>query len=122
MSEMTLNDYQDEALAYARYGNADYPFLALAEESGEVMGKLAKYVRKHNASTTSALHNAAFSLDDEDLTLYHGLVKELGDVLWQVQACCHELNISLNDLAAKNLDKLAERSERGTIVGEGDNR
>jgi translation initiation factor IF-2 len=48
--------------------------------------------------------------------------KELGDVLWFVSEIATNLGISLEDVAHKNLDKLASRKERGVIHGSGDNR
>ena len=47
---------------------------------------------------------------------------ELGDVLWYLAQVCTELDISLEDVAAHNLEKLYSRLERGKIGGEGDNR
>lgn len=45
---MTINEYQEKAVSFAQYGgNAMYPALGLAEEAGEVAGKVAKFIRKH---------------------------------------------------------------------------
>ena len=119
---MELNDYQKEAMKFAKYSDVEYPFLALTEEVGEVMGKLAKFVRKESVSVSDAIIYANSSFDKETKGLKAGLKKELGDVLWQLQACCNELGLSLEDVAKSNLDKLSGRDERGTIVGEGDER
>ena len=81
-----------------------YPFLALAEEAGEVAGKIAKAMRKGDF------------IDRDAVAL------ELGDVLWQVAACADELGIGLDDVALRNLNKLLARQKAGTIVGEGDDR
>jgi NTP pyrophosphatase (non-canonical NTP hydrolase) len=108
---MTLNEYQDRADRFAVYGSTPehygvplYPFLALAEETGEVVGKVAKAARKGLPVDGSAV------------------AAELGDVLWQVAACAREIGLTLGDIAAINLAKLGDRSDRGVIVGEGDNR
>lgn len=114
---LDLNSYQEQAMKFARYNHKDYPFLALGEEAGEVLGKLAKHVRKDNKTLNMALYTAMSNTE-----LHEAVKSELGDVLWQLQACCFELGIKLEDLAQDNLDKLSGRNDRGTIVGSGDNR
>lgn len=119
---MNLNEYQKEAMNFAKYVNQDYPFVALVEEVGEVMGKLAKFNRKNNLNLATSIHRAAYYGGDDYVELNASLKKELGDVLWQLQACCSELGFSLEEVAIENLRKLSGRNERGTIVGEGDER
>lgn len=43
---------------------------------------------------------------------------ELGDVLWYVAGLATELGLSLSDVAAANLSKLARRKEEGTLAGD----
>ena len=109
---MYFRDYQHRAYTYAAYPKDEvgvlYPFIALAEEAGEVAGKVAKAIRKGQPP-----------LGFEQV---QGLKKELGDVLWQLNACCVELGINLDEVAIDNLAKLKDRKERGVIVGEGDAR
>lgn len=112
---MRLQQYQVDAYDFARFKYADYPFLALAEEVGEVQGKLAKYVRKSDTTLTNALQYPTTDLRDD-------LLMELGDVLWQLAACCTVLGVSLDTVAEMNLAKLHGRAARNTIVGEGDER
>ena len=122
---MTLNEYQRAAIMFAKYDTNDYPFIALAEEVGEVMGKIAKFNRKNKSSMDSTIECIAgddFYLSDRELELKMMLKKELGDVLWQLQACCNELGLNLEDVAACNLEKLQCRNSRGVIIGEGDDR
>ena len=119
---MKLNDYQEKAMKFAKYTNQDYPFTALVEEVGEVMGKLAKFNRKNDLTIAASIHRAAHYGGDNYKELKTSLKKELGDALWQLQACCSELDLSLEEVAKANLDKLSGRSERGTIIGEGDER
>lgn len=124
---MKLNEYQEKAFYFAKYDYSDYPFLALTEEVGEVMGKLAKHVRKHSGKLAHAILDANEAYLEElgteaDKALHDDLKKELGDVLWQLSACCQELNLSLEEVAKANLDKLSDRDNRGVIVGEGDER
>ena len=79
-----------------------YPTLGLCGESGEVAEKVKKHLRD------------GASLDE--------LKKELGDVLWYLASIASDLNISLNDIALTNVEKLQSRMERGKISGSGDNR
>lgn len=108
---MSLNEYQERAEKYAAYQHAPehhgvslYPFMALAEEAGEVCGKVAKALRKGDPIDAGAVE------------------MELGDVLWQVAACANELGVTLGEIATMNLAKLGDRADRGVIVGEGDAR
>jgi hypothetical protein len=43
-------------------------------------------------------------------------------VLWYVAQVCTELGLSMDEVAAYNIDKLYSRLERGTIRGDGDER
>ncbi len=119
-------NYQEKAFTFAKYGDITYPFLALGEEAGEVLGKLAKAVRKSGGSTpTKILEVIAltpFDATTADVGLRDGLIKELGDVMWQLAACCTELGVTLEDIQNVNIAKLEGRNVRGTIVGEGDER
>ena len=48
------------------------------------------------------------------------LMKEAGDILWQLSGLCSVMGWELNDVAKMNLNKLAARKEAGTIDGSGD--
>ena len=48
--------------------------------------------------------------------------KELGDVLWYVAQLASELDLSLDDIAKQNLEKLFSRQARGVLSGSGDDR
>ena len=49
-NEMGINFYQKRALNTAVFEHNYYPLIALGEEVGEVMGKIAKFGRKNNMS------------------------------------------------------------------------
>ena len=85
-----------------------YPTLGLANEAGEVAGKIKKIFR-----------DRAGVIGDEDR---EALKYELGDVLWYLTQLCTELNLTLEEVAAANLEKLFSRLERGQIRGDGDHR
>lgn len=116
---LDINEYQKKAHETASYPSGTigevrhavdyiYPSLALAEEAGEVAGKFAKAVRDNGG------------VIDEERKI--AVVKELGDVMWFVAELCTVLNVSLEEVMQKNLDKLASRKARGVIHGEGDDR
>lgn len=116
-----MSYYQKEAYKFAAYEGREYPFLALGEECGEVLGKLAKYVRKNKTTLGGAIEDS-ISFDNNGQELRRQLILELGDVLWQVNVCCTELGIEREVVEEINLDKLRGRTERKTIIGEGDER
>lgn len=115
---MKLQDYQDRAMETAVYpfrGGIVYLSLALAGEAGELANRVKKLVReKANVAVVPEL--------DVDADLSMALRDELGDVLWYVAALAEELGWSLDVVAQANLDKLAGRQERGTILGDGEDR
>ena len=109
---MNFSDYQTRSRKTAIYPSIGhpvvYPTLGLTNEVGEVSGKIKKIFHDKSGEITAANRDA--------------LKGELGDVLWYLSQVCTELEISLEDVAAHNLEKLLSRQERGKIGGEGDNR
>ena len=103
---MTFNDYQAAAKKTAIYHEQHrviYPALGLAGEAGEVAEKVKKWIDDGNV--------------DPD-----AVKKELGDVLWYVAAVASDLGLTLDEVAAANVQKLESRAARGTLGGSGDNR
>jgi NTP pyrophosphatase (non-canonical NTP hydrolase) len=109
---MDFSDYQKRSRATAQYPTIGhpvvYPTLGLANEAGEVAGKIKKVFRDKGGEITTETREA--------------LASELGDVLWYIAQVCTELNISLDDVAEANIAKLLDRQQRGKIRGDGDNR
>jgi NTP pyrophosphatase (non-canonical NTP hydrolase) len=109
---MNVNDYQAQALKTANSKDRKNEFfhlvLGLVGESGEIAEKIKKWVRDQDSDPTE--------LDIEDLE------KELGDVLWHVAVLGDYLGLSLEDIAATNIEKLKSRKARDVIKGSGDNR
>ncbi|MEV0427832.1 nucleoside triphosphate pyrophosphohydrolase family protein [Micromonospora sp. NPDC050495] len=109
---MDLNDYQRGALRTA--ASRDRPnellhlVLGLVGESGEIAEKFKKWVRDHDSDESR--------IDRADIA------KELGDVLWYLAVLADYLDLSLDDIAAANLAKVASRQSRGVLGGSGDNR
>jgi NTP pyrophosphatase (non-canonical NTP hydrolase) len=115
--------YQEKAFATAIYGsNVEYPFMSLAEEAGEVLGKINKYIRKHDVYANDAVTAAVHPTQECEVVLREEVIKELGDLQWQLAACCTELGITLEELQEINLTKLQGRVSRDTLNGAGDSR
>lgn len=109
---MNFEEYQKESRKTALYPSAGsnfvYPTLGLSGEAGEVAEKIKKVIRDKDGV-----------MDDETREM---IKKELGDVLWYVSQISSELDLSLDEVAKGNIEKLFSRLERGKISGSGDNR
>lgn len=109
---MDFSEYQQKArhtAAYPVIGQAViYPTLGLANEAGEVAGKIKKIFRDKGGAITEPDRVA--------------LGAELGDVLWYLAQVATELGLSLEEIAIHNIAKLQDRRARGTIRGDGDDR
>jgi NTP pyrophosphatase (non-canonical NTP hydrolase) len=121
--ELTLNEYQKQAMTTCMptSDNFSYMFLNLVGEVGEFASKVAKHIRKGNAYISGS-SNLYFNDFPELSENEKELMKEAGDILWQLSGLCTVMGWSLEDVAQMNLDKLASRKERNVIDGNGDNR
>ena len=115
---MTLQEYQERAMTTClpHSKNLAYMLLNLVGEVGEVAGKVSKQIRKGEVGFYG-YGNIHFNEGDDE-----PLKKEIGDVLWQLSGLCSVMGWSLEDIAQQNLDKLADRQQRGVIASQGDNR
>lgn len=123
---MNASEFQVKAHDFASYGeNPMYPALGLAEEAGEVCGKIAKFIRKHVGidpmTARYELENKVTVTDDE-LKFRKDLSRELGDTMWMLAELCTNYGLDMGEVMAENIAKLTDRKERGVIDGEGDNR
>lgn len=114
---MTFKEYQQLAITTDTFGGKPQPItsvaffsklLGLVGESGEVADKFKKIYRDNNAQMTQ----------EQKIEMQ----KELGDVLWYINAISSYIGIELEDVAKANLAKLLDRKERGVLHGKGDNR
>jgi len=112
---MTLeefNTYQRESRKTWNLIHTDhpivYPTLGLANEAGEVAGKIKKIFRDKGG---------VISEQDRESLKY-----ELGDVLWYLTQICTELDLTLQQVAEANIEKLFSRLDRNQIHGSGDHR
>lgn len=106
--------------------NFSYMMLNLVSEVGEFAGKIAKMVRKGQVEidTMDDKTSDLFPMVSLPQWVYYqeGLMKEAGDILWQLSGLCEVMGWKMDDVAQMNLDKLASRKARGVIDGNGDNR
>lgn len=113
MSVDTFGEYEKKAMSTMIVLNEpgvssdQHWCLGLQSEVGEVSGKIHKRYRDGPG----------------DYGKYRGEIKdELGDVLWELTALAHTFGLTLEEIANRNLEKLASRARRGKIQGSGDNR
>ncbi len=108
---MELSEYQRlsrRTAEYPREAWLAYPALGLAGEAGEVAEHVKKSIRDDGGAVLPERRAA--------------MGKELGDVLWYLAQLATELELDLDDIAQRNLDKLLSRQQRGVLAGSGDDR
>ena len=110
---MTFDEYQKQALTTAIVNpdpllDKSILALGLAGEAGEVVDKWKKALAYDNGILT-----------DDDVA---ELAKEMGDTLWYIAMLAERLGVSFDDIATRNLQKLADRKNRDVLRGAGDNR
>ena len=109
---MTFEEYQKLSRKTAIYPNQGnnlvYTALGLVGESGEVAEKVKKILRDDGGIVNQEKKEE--------------IKKELGDILWYLSQTASELNLSLDEIASHNLEKLFSRKDRGKLSGSGDNR
>jgi len=121
---MELNEYQKQAMntCMESSNNFSYMMLNLVGEVGEFASKVAKHIRKDG---TTIDENVLKGIPQDENGLYSNhaaLREELGDILWQVAGLAHVMGWDLEEVAYKNIKKLASRQKRNVIDGNGDNR
>ena len=104
---LTMDTYQQQAAKTAVYPDDQATNYLVAGLAGEV-GELASIFAKHWRG-------------DGDLNHDHAKA-ELGDVLWFVAIIADEIGCNLSTIAQNNLNKLADRANRGKLKGNGDDR
>jgi len=106
---MELNAYQEEAKQFAIPNNNELleALCGLQEEAGEIAGKFKRLYRGDSALQSASVFREVVLL-------------ELGDVQWYIARLAGLLDVSLEDVAKMNLQKLYIRREAGKIMGQGD--
>lgn len=122
--KMSLNEYQEKAMktCMPSCDNFSYMMLNLVGEVGELASKIAKMQRSGwmNFSEDGDIEPQMSFAEWTDFS--DELMKEAGDILWQLAGLCKVMGWTLEDVAKGNLEKLASRAKRGVIDGNGDNR
>lgn len=118
---MKLNEYQQKAMSTCMESCNNFAYMSygLMGEMGELMGKIAKHIRKGNMvlQDNDLKVTDKFTMEDAE-----ALLAELGDCQWFIAGLAHVFGQDLEDICQANLDKLASRKERGVIDGNGDTR
>ena len=110
---MELNSYQTEAHKTSLHEMpVIYPVIGLLGEAGEVADKVKKLIRDKG-------YKPGDIIDHKDK---EAIMFELGDVLWYVAEVANNLDITLEEVGRRNLQKLMSRKERDMIHGSGDYR
>ena len=106
-----LDMYQQVAKQTAIYPREQaiiYPTLGLTGEAGEVANKVKKIIRDDGNKINESL--------------VQEISAEIGDCLWYISVLAGDIGCKLSDIANANLEKLANRKEKGTLHGSGDTR
>ena len=115
----SFDHYQEQcASEFAFYpGMLLYPALGLAGEAGEVVEKVKKLVRDDEMPL-----DERFDTTQIDAEKRLEIAKELGDVLFYIAMIADDIDYTLGEIAEMNIEKLADRKNRGHLRGSGDNR
>ena len=119
---MNASEFQVKAHDFASYGeNPMYPALGLAEEAGEVCGKIAKFIRHNNGMTPQDAEKSSSPLMRDEVAKFRtALMSELSDVMWMVAEIATLNGLGLDEIMEYNIVKLTERRSKGLIDGSGD--
>ncbi len=122
---LRMNEYQEKAMqtCMPSCDNFSYMMLNLVGEVGEFASKVAKAIRSKEVYINEMGKLCAYPGYSADFEhLQQELIKEAGDILWQLSGLCDIMGWNLDSVAEVNLHKLASRKKRGVIDGNGDNR
>lgn len=124
---MHMNDYQTAARRTAMGNSLDHFVMGLAEEAGEVAGVMKRFHRGDEKYKEHLIGYEPIPLKQYGKLSLSPFAKdklkaEIGDVLWYIAMIADELEVTLEEIAQYNIDKLADRAKRKAIKGEGDNR
>ena len=109
---MTLNEYQTETINYTEkdtcFRDITFCSVALAEEAGEVCGKVKRIQRDHDGEITPEVRTA--------------ILAELGDVLFCVMRSAASIGVTGEEVMRRSYEKMQDRKRRGVQHGSGDDR
>jgi NTP pyrophosphatase (non-canonical NTP hydrolase) len=123
MDFMTYQEAAAQTAIYSEQARVIYPAFGLANEAGEVLGKLKKGIRDGGFEFGANCDDCYVSgTPFLSIGLRDTLKAELGDCLWYLAALASDAGLQLSDIAEDNISKLRSRQERGVLKGSGDNR
>jgi len=113
---MEFNEYQKECAKTDVGTSAQdciepgflYYVLGAGGETGELLEKIKKLFRDKNGI-----------VDDE---FRSQIIKEIGDIWWYHARLLSSFDISMDEVAKQNIEKLQSRMERNKLHGDGDDR
>lgn len=110
-NEISFQEYQNLAEKYMPTTSCPplaYLAMSLNGEAGEVAEKIKRVYRG----------------DEEAKSIEYNLsiAKELGDVLWNIANIATLLDLSLDNIARINIEKMEKRYKEGKLKGTGDDR
>ena len=116
---VSFDHYQEQcASEFAFYpGMLLYPALGLAGEAGEVVEKVKKLIRDDEMPL-----DEGFDTREIDAEKRLAIARECGDVLFYLAMIADDIDYTLGEIAEMNIEKLADRKNRGHLRGSGDNR
>ena len=101
---MDIDQYQLKAQETALYSDTMYPVVSLIIEAAELADLYVK----------PCLRGDAVDINREEI------VKEAGDVFWNLAALLTDQGILMSEVLEKNIQKLQRRQKNGTIQGSGE--
>lgn len=120
----TFKEYHDSVHRLAEYpdhgSNLIYPALGLVGESGELAEKIKKLWRNYGITGKNSVNLLRDLAAVQNLK--EGAIREMGDVLWYLDALATEFGTTLDEVARMNSEKVNDRNKRNVIKSEGDNR
>lgn len=129
---LTLNEYQRISGAFAVFPGCDQPGsleglsyvgLGVAEEAGEVAGKIKKLLRGDDGEGSYVLiYGGRCWQTPMSAERQMAIAKELGDAQWYIAKAADLIGMSLEEIARLNIEKLTDRVQRNQIKGSGDER
>ena len=103
---LTFDSYQNLAESTAVFQHEYYPYASLMIEAAELADLVCKPLLRGDTALVDS----------------HEVLKEAGDVLWNLAVICKRHNIKLSAVASYNLAKVISRQDRGVLMGSGGDR
>ena len=118
---MNISEYQNESrktwVSIDRMTDELHSIIGLAEECGEVCGKIKKLHRDVFPNCQSFVDISAAKQGAKD-----AITKELGDLMYHACRVADDYGINMDDVLTVNIQKIMDRKKRGVTCGSGDDR